>query len=346
MPLLVFLVTRHALGCFVGMPLGFLLLARFGARRTFLGSLLIQFAVAGFAALNIHTALPFWVYGAIGASMSVPFWVAYHTAMVMNTTGGNRGNEVVVGDAGLKIGSVIGSLLGGVALMFDMHQIAIITAAFLTCGGTAILIRNLLKQSWVALPSTETPPTVMGIIFGSPMRTVLTILDGAVYNFTFMLAPVWLKILGLGGMMVGVVNSLSVVLNVIVAPLVGMMANKGDSREVSVGSVLSLAGWLPWAAFSSPLLLAGTYLFWSAGAQFTGLGLMCRWYEVRSVHALAAREILLGVGRILSCVTMLPILYIAFTHFAWASIVMASLLTATSMLARKRALQTVPLSKN
>lgn len=332
--LLSFLIARYSLGCFVCMPAGFLALARFGARRTFACAMMLQVLGASYMLLNLGTALVPWMYGLLGAMTTAPFWIAYHTALTLNTSAENRGNEVVLADAGRTLGAMAGSILGGIALAmeFPLGSGPVIFALVLVACGTFILARRLMGTD---VHIDYGNGTILGALVQQPARTVLTVFDGAIYNLTFMLAPVWLKIMGLGGMAVGIINALSVVLNVIMAPFAGAMMNRRDGREVTIGSALWFAGWAPWAVLSSPLLLAGTYLFWSTAAQLTGNGLTCKWYEVRCVKALAAREILIGVARVVSTITVVPILYLSFTHFAWAAILTGALMTATAIAVRR-----------
>ncbi len=248
---------------------------------------------------------------------SVPFWCVFHAMMAKNTTEANRGNEVAVSQLGIYIGNIIGSLLGGAAIALLSGIGFVIFSYACLFMATMLLLQFLLfaRGDWPAHQKRLAGQGPIHAFFKKPRRTLNTVMQGT-YSFAAQFfTPVWLKFIGLGGLGIGLFSAAQLILKIILSPIAGHWTNQRRGRETQWGATIKAIGWMPWMFTLSPWCLVWFSLFQSLGGHMFSVGLNSRWYDDQTLEGLAAREMSLGIGRFLTLIVAVPLLYYSVTGF-------------------------------
>jgi hypothetical protein len=251
-----------------------------------------------------HPAVDAFMVGCNLALISAPFWMSYHVLMVQHTTDDNRGNEVSVSGLGMGIGSIVGALTSGVALYYEIVDVYVFICMLAMLLSTIVMMR--------LIPHDRTSFRKMNIyrsLVSRPRRSLNTIMNGCFDSLTGFLLPVWLKVIGLTGLGVGLFSALQFLLKIIISPFTGKLVKMNRGHESQLGAAINIAGWLPWLFTISPLGLIWSFLIRGPGQHMYNVGLQSRWYEERTYENMAAREVCLSIGRYLTILISLPLIY-------------------------------------
>ena len=253
--------------------------------------------------------------------------MAYHVSMMLHTSDSNRGSEVALGEAGHTTGGVLGSFAAGIALAFSAKYFVLLFASLIVPLATASIMWSLIKHERElqskGIPFFENDHSLKSCLYEfrkNPANSYSTMAEGCFNAVTFITMPVWLKILGLSGLAVGTINALRVILQLLLAPFLGWLVYRDNGNEVKIDAILNFIGWLPWLIIQSPVLLLYSLIFWTSGTYLYASGLMCRWYESRTLAGMAAREVLLGIGRTLALIIVTPLMFFSLQSFISAAI--------------------------
>lgn len=310
-PLMAFFITRFTFSNFLLMPGGFYLISRFWGWPCFL-SLLILSAAAGIIAF-FTTGLPkdtllYPVYMAFLLSgSSCSFWVLFHAALTFSVSDKNIGNDVSISGVIASMGNAVGLLLTG----FIMIQASDITAPLLYSFLTAasfLLCLALAKQQKPDFSKGFHP--INTIKQGCGFRTKMTIYHGIKQFLSFFAAPAWLAVLGVTSIVTGLLLAFNILIHLLSSPFLGHIFHLNKAQEIKAGTGFVLAGWLPWLISQNSYIMLLSAPLWGMGDNMIHIGVTSRWYQERSLSGNAAREILLGVGRLVACFICIPLLFL------------------------------------
>tara|TARA_R110002124_G_scaffold149220_1_gene315215 strand:+ start:381141 stop:382358 length:1218 start_codon:yes stop_codon:yes gene_type:complete len=272
------------------------------------------------------------------------FWSVFHLMMSNLVTDKNAGNEVCMADAGVTVGVLIGSLLGGVSLTMGLGGLAFIVGSIMVVLGTFILYLSMgqsIKKAQMNLSFFgENEGFNLQTLRAKKKNIFSTFYEGSFQTIANYLVPVWLHLMAVSAMGVGFLSAAQIALKIIVSPLVGHFTNKSALAELSsdddldIGLSLKAVGWLPWLFLQTPLLYMFSSLFWTAGQHFYSMGMASRWYRKRSICNLALREFSLGFGRLATTLVALPLLYWSLHSYIVFSVVLSVSMVLTTKLAR------------
>lgn len=323
-PVLSFFLVKFFLGCIVLMPF-FLWMMQRGW---------LKFALALMGVIQIVCLVTLFAINAAAQSV-IPmciittttefvFWSIYNPSMMLLNSDKNRGNELTLGMAGLSAGSLIGALLAGLALISDVSKIIIMgfPCALIFLGTWIVAVKLLWKNR--DMLEAASYGSVIKFLTCRPQRRNGTIFLGAFELATFVIAPVWMKVIGISGAVVGSITSLQVFLRIILTPVFGFIVNRRQGEAVQAGSLLKFLGWLPVMAAKSPLAIALIMILTSCGWQLYSTSLTNRWFEERALASISAREICLGFGRLIGASITIPLIYVSFQYFLVAVFIFAA----------------------
>ena len=324
-PLLCYFLMVFSFGYGFILPCCFLLLGIIGFKKLF--ALLITSQGMMLCIFLYLENYPFWFVGLFQIMLNNAFIMAYHVSMMLHTSDSNRGSEVALGEAGLTSGSVIGSFAGGMALAFSDKYFVLLFASLIVPLATASIMlalikheRELGKKGDSCFKSDHSLKSCLDELRKNPANSYATMAEGCFNAATFITMPVWLKILGVSGLAVGTISALRVILQLLLAPFLGALVDRDNGNEVKFGAILNFIGWIPWLFIQSPVLLLYSLIFWTSGNYLYASGLICRWYESRTLASMAAREVLLGVGRTVVLIIVTPLMFFSLQSFISAAI--------------------------
>lgn len=260
------------------------------------------------------------------------FWVAFHLMMLLNISDKNRGGEIVLADTGMTVGMFLGGFLSGAALLYGYSEVAVGAGVALLSFASWLLcvrVRALMSEGDGMLPG-QYHGSVRENFKATPSQLFVTIVEAGFMTVTDFLAPVWMKLMGISGVVVGAIASAQVVLKIMVAPFCGLLTNRGNGDELRVGAFLKMLGWAPWVFFHTPWLIFASSSLWKVGQQMFGVGMMSLWYGRRTVSSLAVREMLLGVGRIVTYLIALPLMFKSLDLFIYFCLMLTVVLMGMS----------------
>lgn len=307
--MLSFMLSRTIIVDMVLMPVAFIGLRKFKNTKFFRLLVFIQIVMLAALLYVQNLTLPSvtgaFTYSVLLATMMMPFWIAYHAVMIEFTSEDNRGNDVSVSLIGMGIGSIIGTSCGGAVLQYFGENHWYIAISMIAIFGGTILQMSLIRKDNFNLKGGK----LMDSFTKRPYRTMNTLMDGVCGFLIVMAAPIWLGAIGMKALGTGVASSLQTLLKIVLSPYTGVLTNANKGRETTYGSMMNTLGWLPWLLFQSPWILVWSYALWGMGYHLYGVGLQSRWYQERTYANMAAREFLLGAGRLLACLFCLPLVY-------------------------------------
>ena len=325
-----YFMVRVVGNAIIGMPVGFHLISKCTPRTLLkIGALYLACTITPLVLLQGH--IPNYVTAALTSLIYVPFWLVYHSSMLEYSSSHNRGNEVAVGHLCMALGCIVGGALAGVAMYYDMMFFQGCLIGFtLVTAATLSLITFAQRNNLFHKSGHEDAQAccIRDALSHDKQLTALTVL-GSTHSFaTTALWPVWLTVIGASGLAVGILYAATVGLKLIISPLVGHFANLRKSSDLTTGTWIQAAGWLPWLFSMNPMTTLISSAFFSGGSHFFNVGLETRWYDNKTLTHLAAREITLGLGRLLGIAIIVPILFLSPDNFVLAGLVMCSLIGA------------------
>lgn len=270
-----------------------------------------------------------FVLGLINTALPAGFWTMYHSLMTTSATDDNHGNDVAIADVAITLGNVVGSVFAGLGLVY-MADYWFLSVCLILIFISIFILAYVLK----AYPRQQSPYPFLSIykaVLIKPRRTLNTIMQGASQLLVTFFAPVWMAIIGLGGLGTGLIMALQTSLKIIMSPIVGHMTNQSHGKEGIIGTSIKTAGWLPWIISQSHWLLLPSSILWFLGSQFYNIGIASRWYMERSTVYTAAREVCLGIGRIVAVVLLTPLLYLDPAYFFIGAALISALSIWSSM---------------
>lgn len=304
-----FMLSRTIIVDIILMPFAFLGLRKFSNSRFFKFLFACQVIVLGLLlwadTLVMSDVTGAFVSSVLLAAMMLPFWISYHAVMIEFTSDDNSGNDVSVSLIGMGIGTILGSFCGGVALEYFQSNWYIVLSMIAIFAGT-ILQMTLVHKDNFNLKGGR----IIDSFIKRPHRTANTMMDGVCGFLIVMAAPVWLGAIGMKGFGTGIAAALQTLLKILLSPFTGVLTNAGKGRETTYGAMMNTFGWLPWLLIQSPWVLVWSYALWGMGYHLYGVGLQSRWYQERTYANMAARELCLGIGRLLACLFCLPLVYV------------------------------------
>lgn len=316
------LLARYTAVCIVLLPL-MLLLSRTLSKKWLLGFYLLCPALSVCAIfLLAGTEMPPMVIGTLFGMSAASFWAMYHLCLIAHSSDHNKGNELSIAVNGFNIGSILGFITGGVLSQFEINPF------FVAAGGFAILFSATAMQAVYFVKSktlemlqshNSHEESIINAFKKHPKRSWGTFLQGAFDVPSRAAWPLFMTIAGVSAVAAGSIQAFTALFKLAFSPILGHWVNSDSGKEISYGSHLQAAGWLPWIALNTPALVSFSAFVWAIGQHFYDLGLSKRWYSCRSVGGVIARELTLGAGRIFATVGLIPLLLISPYVFAGAA---------------------------
>ncbi|MCK5384375.1 MAG: hypothetical protein KAJ29_02280 [Alphaproteobacteria bacterium] len=337
--LLSFLIIRYAVNNLLIMPIGFSLLSRFCAKHIF--SVLIPFQIGIiFFILCTKNILAPWLLGGCATMAMTPFWLIYHVCILHHSSQKNRGNEVSLAHLFMSAGAIIASITAGIALItaIEMTEILLLGATFLTMATLFLCVfanKTGVFSAHKEMIALQRKTSLLGAVFQQKARSKATIAECFHEMSTGVLWPVWMKSIGATALAASVLYAITIATKTFISPLAGRFTNLRTGHDLQHGSFIGLIGWFPWLISVHPLTTLVSSIFFATGSHFFNVGLEARWYEERTYAHLAVREILLGVGRIIGLLILVPLLFYAPNFYILACIGLSSLVFLSSIHLKK-----------
>ncbi len=308
--LFAFFLSRYIASNFILMPGALFFIQRFWGLHIFLALISLSAISAISALFLLKLEAGSYLYAFCGSFLfsliSVTFWSFHHVCMLFRTTDDNVGNEVSICGFCDGLGSAAGLFLGGLVLSISLSGGILIffMAMFLA---TLCLLFVVLH---IDPPDRKTPYHPIKNILNTDLdHSAMTAFHGVIQFFCVFSAPVWLAMLGAKSLLTGFLMGLNILLEFITSPFIGHIFHQDKKHEAKIGAALLATGWLPLTVFQNAFLFPLASMFWLIGENMLHVGNIGRWYRNRDIASIAAREILLGSGRIAACLTALPILF-------------------------------------
>ena len=260
--------------------------------------------------------------------------------MMSYTSGDNRGNEVSVAHLCMTLGIIIGSVSSGYFLSSNVEQSLILFAGFaLSILATLLLYfftktQGLFKHHDNNLQALSGRGFIQAFI-NHPERSKATIAEMLHDVVTGTLWPVWMKLIGASSMAIGLLCGATVAMKFVLSPIVGRFVNLRNGLDSQYGPMIKLVGWLPWLFIVHPLTSLWSSIFFAAGSHIFKIGLEARWYESKTYTHLAVREFLLGTGRLIATIIMVPIMFYATQYYILAGVFMTALVLFSGIQLRR-----------
>lgn len=330
-----FFAAKFILANMVLLPLFFMLLKRFVGPVFFIICVVMQL----FIALLVYAYPPLleagnpiqgFMTGLLIAIIFSPFWAFFHNLMLHFTSKDNRGHEVSIAELGLKIGVVTASMMSGLMLTFFPGILFPLVSLGCLIIGTIILSFIILDFAGMQ-PDKDTD-------FLKPYKdlttrkwlSIATMLQAALTSLVEFFVPIWMKFLGFSAIITGGVLMSQIIVRTAISPITGYLFARKNGGELRLGSLLFMIGWAPWLFIQNYALLVFSFINWAVSSHTINVGMDGRWYDQQTLEGMASREILLGIGRLLCVITVIPLLMISPAMFIIASIALAIVMIGVS----------------
>lgn len=250
-----------------------------------------------------------WLLGFIFVLVNAPFWSLYHTFFAISVSDENVGNEVSLAGTGMTVGMALGFAAGGYLQSINAGIFGLVLGFGGMSVGTCMLIYHAykLKLRDMILKSGALDEKIPEAFKRCRYRSIGSLLEGVMQTGGGALWPIFLSFAGVTAVAVGIWNAVMVLVKIIFTPIAGSLINHGKRREMLMGSAVTAVGWVPFI-FTTTFALPAMYI-WSVGNQLFASGLGSAWYQSRTIASLIAREIILGLSRLIFIPIMILILY-------------------------------------
>jgi hypothetical protein len=227
--------------------------------------------------------------------IAIPFWTCYHLTLIAYGSDEGRGHEISVAYAVMAVGAVSGYFISGPLAAAD-NPLPGVAAGFIT---TAIGTATLLGVLPAPRGHYDYFASLVAHLRKFNTGWLATLNIGGHNSLSGYLLPTFLGHSGFTALATGITLGLRAGSTTLAAPLTGHLISGGRGTEMRVGITLFA---LAWAALLLPVYfpakLAAAIVLWAAAGQFYSSGMDTGWYSMRTPDAVAAREILLNLGRL------------------------------------------------
>ena len=336
-----FYVGKFLFANLILLPFFFMLLKRHIGPAFFFSCVCMQIFIL--CLLYIHPELltaTTWnqglVAGLLIALVSSPFWTIFHNLMLHFTTTDNRGHEVSIAELGLKVGVVTASMMSGLMLtflpgiFFPLASLACITVGTITLA--------LVTLDFTGQEVDRSTPMMQPYrdIFRRKLLNTATLFQGAVTSLIEFFVPIWMKFFGFSAIITGGVLIAQIAVRTFISPITGALFERKDGSELRLGSIFFILGWLPWLFISHIGLLLYSFINWAVSSHTINVGMDSRWYDEQTLEGMATREIMLGIGRFLCAIIIMPLLVVSPHMFIISCIALALVFIGISFFLKKR----------
>lgn len=269
--------------------------------------------------------------GAAFVIVNSPFWALYHVFFAISISDENVGNEVSLAGTGMTVGIALGFLAGGFVQSLEAEFIGTLIGFIGMAGGTLMMILHAYKMRLKKLlrESGALDETLGQAFIRCRYRSLGTFMEGIMQMGGGSLWVIFLKLAGISAAAVGIWNAVMVLVKIFFTPIAGSLINHGKRREMLLGSVLNTFGWVPFV-LTTTMALPAMYI-WSVGNQLYSSGLGSAWYQSRTVSSMMAREILLGVSRLICIPPLVLLLYHDTDYFIYVMVGLSALMIIYSL---------------
>lgn len=311
-PLLAYFFGRLMIGGCITMPLALYGFHKLRRKTAYAVMFVVQ--IFCMAVINAH---PEWLFardvlviafvGLVFSLISAPFWASYHLSMLISTSDDNMGNEVSISSIVMFLGSTCAYLCAGAALTYMPGAFFVLICFGFLIVGTVALGISVCKRDIADLRAK--PFNILASLRKNPSMIKATFMEGVFQFLTGFFAPVWMWAVGIKSMTMGLLMSFQGIAKLVISPLSGHLFHENKGRDVVLGAALKPLGWVPWIFVQAPWVMLVSTTIWTLGQHLYSIGLGGRWYKERSIGAQAAREMVLGIGRMVTACLVVPVLF-------------------------------------
>jgi len=270
------------------------------------------------------------VQGFISGVMLAPFWCTHHIAMVQNTSHENRGYEVSLGMFIAMGSGVLSAVTSGYYLEVTKPVIAITISLVCMMLGTLCFLISMkivrqhsvssyIKESWRV--AKDNPYMIRRIVSHSFFDIP-----------TLAIAAIMSKV-GISPVSMATLLIARLILMAFLSPTIGTVAHKYRKQGYGIGLFLIGAAWgLLAIEPSSEIIFFSFLIVFNFGLRIADGSLMTGLYEMQSYASMMWSEVYMTVGRVVSLIVLMPLLYLNLTAYL---IVLALLSLAIFVVNRK-----------
>lgn len=330
-----FFAAKFILANMVLLPLFFMLLKRFVGPLFFVMCVAVQLFIALLfyaypALLEATTITQGFTTGLLIAVVFSPFWAFFHNLMLHFTSDDNRGHEVSIAELGLKIGVVSASMMSGLMITFLPGILFPLVSLGCLIFGAIILAFIILDFTDMRPDETTDFLKPYKNLFTQKWLSGATMLQAALTSLVEFFVPIWMKFLGFSAIITGGVLMSQILVRAAISPITGYLFERKNGSELRLGSLLFMVGWAPWLFIQNYVILVFAFINWAVSSHCINVGMDSRWYGQKTLEGMATREILLGIGRLICVVSVIPLLMLSPAAFIVACIMLAAALVGMS----------------
>jgi len=243
---------------------------------------------------------------AFGVTMA-PFWTAYHIAMVQNTTKGNRGYEVSIGQLLFLIAGVCAVITTAHFLETKNNVLgSLIALSTLMCGTICLLASSKVVRQHSARHYIH---ECRAIVNQNPYMA-RRIISQSVFDMPSFTMASLMHIMGISPTKMAAIIVLRLILMFFLSPIIGTMAHKHRKHGYGMGLALVSVGWFilglaPEYSVSFFICL----MCFIIGMSFASSSLMAGLYEMQSYATMMWSEVFLAVGRGAGLLILTPLMF-------------------------------------
>jgi len=303
-PFLSFAALAYIPAGFIYWPLLYMAFSAIDGLKWRAGLMLIQLV-----SLVVYTQTPpeATFQGIVSGIMMAPFWCVHHVAMVQNTTTENRGYEVSLGMFIALGSSFLSATTSGYYLETGHQSIAIIIALSTMMAGTFcfLLSMAIVRQHTVKHFIKE----CKRVIHENPYM-IRRIVSHSLFDIPTLAIGSIMHLVGISPTIMATILIARLILMSFLSPVIGTVSHKYRKHGYALGLALFGSAWLLLAtAPENPLLFFAFMILFSFGNRLADGSLVTGLYEMQSYASMMWSEVYMSIGRVLSLLFLLPLLF-------------------------------------
>ena len=257
------------------------------------------------------------------------FWAMNHILILSRTHQNSRAYQLSAYYNLMTLSKIIASAIAGFAYAYvseiTMISVAITGQFIVVClmHKKFVKRRSHLKASQ-ASSYTQILKTEKNLCLASTVQAALGFL-------TVYLTPAWMVFLGFNTINIGLMPTYILGITLLLTPLMNYIVTQDKDHEIQYAGLGFCCYFLPWLFISAPWLIYVTQTVRTMAWQFLDIGLLRKWYDLRTINGIAVRELTAVVGRTVAAFAIAPLLWLNTPLF----IIACSLLSLSIMLFKK-----------
>lgn len=245
--------------------------------------------------------------GLVSGVMIAPFWTTHHIAMVQNTTSENRGYEVSLGMFITMGSALLSALTSGYFLeMQDAHVAIIISLATMMLGTLCFLLSmKIVRQHTIRHYIAE----CKRVMHDNPYM-IRRIVSHSFFDLPTLAIAGIMKMTGISPTGLATILIVRLVLMAVLSPAIGTISHQYRKHGYGIGLLLIGLSWLLLTVDPGNAILFMIFMMiFNVGNRIADGSLMTGLYEMQSYASMMWSEVYMSIGRVISLLLFMPILY-------------------------------------